>query len=30
MLEIDVDIGRFVAFGGNETLEQQVEPRRVD
>src|SRR5579872_844217 len=30
MLEIDIDIGRLVALGGDEPLEQEIEPRRVD
>jgi hypothetical protein len=30
VLEIDVDIGRLATLGRNETLEQQIEARRVD
>ena len=30
VLEIDVDIGRLVALGGDEALEEQVDPGRVD
>ena len=30
VLEIDVDVGRLLALGRDEALEQQVQPRRVD
>ena len=30
VLEIDVDVGRLVALGRDEALEQQVDARRVD
>ena len=30
MLEIDIDIGRFVALAGNETLEQCRNARGID
>ena len=30
VLEIDVDVGRLVALGGDEALEQQVGRRRID
>ena len=30
VLEIDVDVGRLVALGADETLEQEIEPRRID
>ncbi len=30
MLEIDVDIGRLAAIGGDETLEQQAAVARID
>ena len=30
MLEIDVDIRRLAAFGGDETLEQQIDLGRID
>ena len=30
VLEIDIDVGRLVAFGRNEPFEQQVVPGRVD
>ncbi len=30
MLEIDVDVGRLAALGGDEALEQEVDPRRID
>ncbi len=30
MFEIDVDVGRFVAFGGNEAFEQQLVLDRID
>jgi hypothetical protein len=30
VLEIDVDVGRLVAFGGDESLEQEIVLRRID
>ena len=30
MLEIDVDVGRLVALGGDEALEQHVDDLRAD
>ena len=30
MLEVDVDVGRLVALGRDEALEQEVEARRID
>ena len=30
VLEVDVDIGRFVALGADESLEQEIQPVRVD
>src|SRR4029453_12066705 len=30
MLEIDVDVGRLLPFGGEEALEQQVDLGRID
>ena len=30
MLEVDVDVGRLVAGGADEALEQEIAPRRID
>src|SRR4029077_20120102 len=30
VLEIDIDVGRLVARGADEALEQHVDPRRID
>ncbi len=30
MLEIDIDVGRLIARGADEALEQDVDPRRID